>query len=613
MTDVVTSKADSKPTQKRACLYIRVSTAEQGEKQSPDVQRRDMLRWAEFHGYTVEPQHIYEDINASGASDINERENMPKLFEAAKKKEFDLVLVWKLDRFFRKTLYLLDAIEQLRKAGIHFIATQESGVDTTNVWGNFMLQFLGIIAEMERNNIMERTASGRQSAAKAGLWVGGRYPPYGYDVDPETQKMKINKAEEKIVKQVFDWFVNDGMTTYEIQQRLFADKVPTKADTKVKELKAKKKLKKEFRTSNSDCFWHEYTITRMLRQKAYTGTYYYGKRTRVRDLKTKKWITKLNPPEQWVPIVCLPIIGLEIWDKAQPRLKENKRLSSKNKKHDYLLSGKVECGLCRSSYIGYTKVKYKTANGVRSVVGEYPQYRCKKNSKAEVDTPCRNRQMSGAIMETRIWEEIRQLIDKPEKFLERVQKEETRNIDVEKLERRRQELFDDIVGLDKQYGRACDLYEAGMKYQGKGELRERELEIKKQKAEKQTELDEVCNLLMNEQQKKERLAAAKVIAKKFRQILEDVDDDFDTKTDVIRTFVRRVVIYPKEVRLELLLKRRGGGASGGSQPPGSGGGGISGNLPNNGGLLAFSPDSNLSHQYGAEGGSRTLTPCGTRF
>lgn len=577
---------------KRGALYIRVSTAEQGEKQSPDVQRRDMLRWAEFKGIAVDPKHIYQDINASGASAIDERDQMPKLFEAAKKKEFDVILVWKLDRFFRKTLYLLDAIEQLYKMGVGFVATQEAGVDTTTPMGNFMIQFLGIIAEMERNNIMERTASGRQSAALAGKWVGGRYPPYGYDVDSETQKMRLNPKEEQIVKKVFDWFVNDKLTTYDIQQRLFADKVPTKADTKVLELKTKKKFKKEFRSSNADCFWHEYTITRLLRQVAYTGTYFYGKKTKHRDPKTKKWFTVVNPHEQWVPITCIPIISKPIWDEAQVRLKENVKFSKKNKKHDYLLSGKVECGQCRSSYIGYTKAKYRTVDGERILVGEYPQYRCKRNSKAVADTPCQNRQLSGAILEAGVWERVREFIDNPKKFLERVDKEEKRHVDVEKLNRRREELTQDIIALAKQYDRACVLFEEGMRYQGEGELKERKKEIDTEKGKKQDELNDICNKLMNEEQKKERLATAKAIVKKYRRVLEETGEDFETKTEIIRAFVRRVVIYPDTVRLELLLKRKGdGGIDLDTSPPGG--------EDNTGGSFgAGGLDSNQAHLHG---------------
>src|SRR4051812_23962025 len=100
---------------KRAALYVRVSTAEQGEKYGPDYQRKEMMRFAEFWGYTVQPQHVYVDINFSGASPIEERQALPELFGAAARREFDVVLVWKLDRFFRRTLYLLQAIERLQK------------------------------------------------------------------------------------------------------------------------------------------------------------------------------------------------------------------------------------------------------------------------------------------------------------------------------------------------------------------------------------------------------------------------------------------------------------------------------------------------------------------
>lgn len=202
---------DSPKKAKRGCLYIRVSTAEQGEKYGAEYQEKEMLRYAEFWGYTIKKEHIYRDINFSGASAVEERSALPKLFEAALKKEFDVVLVWKLDRFFRKTLYLLEAIDRLQKMNIGFISTTQSEVNTTNNMGKFMIGLLGIIAEMERDNIMERTAAGRQAAADNGKWVGGRHPPYGYDVDPDTRLMKVNKKEQAVVRMIYSQFANERL------------------------------------------------------------------------------------------------------------------------------------------------------------------------------------------------------------------------------------------------------------------------------------------------------------------------------------------------------------------------------------------------------------------
>src|SRR5438093_8490909 len=109
-------------SRKRAALYVRVSTAEQGEKYGPDYQRKEMMRFVEYWGYAVQPQHVYTDISFSGASPVEEREALPALFDAAGRREFDVVLVWKLDRFFRRTLYLLEAIERLQKLGVGFIS-----------------------------------------------------------------------------------------------------------------------------------------------------------------------------------------------------------------------------------------------------------------------------------------------------------------------------------------------------------------------------------------------------------------------------------------------------------------------------------------------------------
>jgi len=242
-----------KPEKKvRVALYIRVSTAEQGEKYGAKSQEREMLRWVDFHKYKVDKtRHIYRDIDYSGASEIKERGALPELFKAAERKEFDIVLVWKIDRFFRKTLYLLEAIEKLEQMGIGFISTTQPEVNTTTTTGKFMIGLLGIIAEMERNNILERTTAGKIAGAEAGRWVGAGHVPIGYDVDIETMKLAINEEEAKIVRKIFDWCANEGFTMYQIQDRLNAMKIPTKADKKIAELKKQKRFKKRKRSWNN--------------------------------------------------------------------------------------------------------------------------------------------------------------------------------------------------------------------------------------------------------------------------------------------------------------------------------------------------------------------------
>ncbi len=541
---------------KRVGLYIRVSSDEQAEKYGDKVQESQMLKWLEAHSdeYQFEPKHTYKDLGYSGASEIDEREALPRLFDAVKRNDIDIVMVWKLDRFFRKTRLLLNAIEHLTEMGVGFIATTQTEINTTTNMGRFMLGLLGIIAEMERDLILERTASGREAAAEAGKWVGGKYPPYGYDVDPTTQKMSVNPEEEEIVKKIFNWYVKRRMTAYEVQQRLNGMKIATKADKKFEELKKKKADMQSFRKKNPPNFWHVKTITRILRQEAYTGTYYFNKRTTKRDPKTKKKKDVANPRELWRPIRCSQIINRSLWEKAQEILAQSVS-EPRNVKHEYLLSGKVHCGRqdCKSAYGGYIQPKWKQVKGKKTLAGEYCNYRCKRTADKSLER-CNNRQISGQVLEAKVWSEIESLLADPKSFIERVQAEQQKTLDIPKLTAERDACDALLEEFDQEYVRACNLYEKGLKYQKDGEIEAKGKEIEDTKAKITSDRDRICSELMDEDEKKDRLMSAEEIAKRYAKELQKLDD-FDTKRRIVQELVMRIEIFPERVRIELLIPR----------------------------------------------------------
>lgn len=541
---------------KRAALYIRVSTTEQAEKYGKDLQFNQMKKWLGANDqYSWSEKHVYVDEGFSGASMIEDREALPKLFEAAKKGEFEVVIVWKLDRFFRKTQYLLNAIAQLDEMGIGFLATTQPEINTTGPVGKVVLVLMAAIAEMERDLILERTGAGRVEAADAGKWVGGKYPPYGYDVDPEKQNMSINKDEEKIVRQIFNWFVRDKWKLYQIQQRLNAGKdIPTKADTKADEMRQAKTLKKEMRTKHAANFWHLPTIRRILKQQAYTGIYYYGKKTTKYDPIRKKKIEVMNPFEKWTPVRCIPIISQEMWDTAQELLKKNKELSSKNSTRDYLLSGKIICSQCGSPYVGYIQPKWKVVNGVKKRWGEYQNYRCRKNNKEKSAEPCHNRQISAKLVEEHVWAEIEELLQDPKAYIEEVQQQERKDLNLDELEAEKKQLVEVVQKkLDADYERACNLYEIGSKYQGEGEMKKRYDQYVTDTGKVQAQLNLICSQLLDAEAKRERIASAKEIAERYAKTLSNID--FKLMKEIAQTLINQIVIYEMDVDVQFAFPR----------------------------------------------------------
>ena len=156
----------------RAALYTRVSTEDQArEGYSLDVQRDYLIGFAKREGYQIyfadNKSKIYQDDGYSGYS--LERPAMTQLLEDARAGKFDLILVYKLDRFSRRLRDILNILDELDSLGIQFKSATEP-YETTSSSGKLMLQQLGSFAEFERNRIIERVFPGMVRGVKEGHW-----------------------------------------------------------------------------------------------------------------------------------------------------------------------------------------------------------------------------------------------------------------------------------------------------------------------------------------------------------------------------------------------------------------------------------------------------------
>ena len=146
----------------RAGLYARVSTNDQ---QTLAMQNRAMREYAERRGWTIALQ--VREVN-SGAAKRQARE---KLLEAARRREIDLVLVWRLDRWGRSVTDLLATLQELEHLGVGFVSLTEA-LDLTTPAGRAMAELLAIFAEFEREILRERTRAGLAQARENGKPLG---------------------------------------------------------------------------------------------------------------------------------------------------------------------------------------------------------------------------------------------------------------------------------------------------------------------------------------------------------------------------------------------------------------------------------------------------------
>jgi DNA invertase Pin-like site-specific DNA recombinase len=149
--------------QKRAALYVRVSTNDQ----STSAQESELRECAQSRGWLV--HRIYADKGVSGAK--TQRPALTQLFEDCRKRAVDVVLVWKFDRFARSLKQLVGALDEFRSLGVEFCSLQES-VDTSIPTGELVFQIFGAIAQFERSLIAERVKAGIAQAKRDGKRVG---------------------------------------------------------------------------------------------------------------------------------------------------------------------------------------------------------------------------------------------------------------------------------------------------------------------------------------------------------------------------------------------------------------------------------------------------------
>jgi DNA invertase Pin-like site-specific DNA recombinase len=149
----------------RVAIYARVSTTNHGQDVS--LQTRELEQFATARGWHLVDSYL--DVGISGSKD--KRPELDRLMADAHKRRFDVVIVWKFDRFARSVSHLLRALENFNALGIAFVSLSEQ-MDTTTPAGRMVFTVLGAVAELERSLIVERVRAGLRNARAKGKTLG---------------------------------------------------------------------------------------------------------------------------------------------------------------------------------------------------------------------------------------------------------------------------------------------------------------------------------------------------------------------------------------------------------------------------------------------------------
>lgn len=285
-------------------LYRRVSTDKQADEgYSLDVQMEKLRAYAGTFS-NVREVRDYLDDGYSGSS--LERPGMERLIRDIRAGEITHVIVVKLDRLSRSQKDTLHLIEDVMiPANVAFISIMES-FNTDTAFGRAMVGILSVFAQLERENIFERTRGGMQKRVEKGYWPGGGRTPYGYDYDPARGILVPNEQAE-MVRYIYDrYLAGESM-------QAIADSVGLKYE----------KLAYNIITRKSNA---GYIV--------YNGEEYQG--------------------------LHEPIVSLDTYDRAMELLAERSAAKLVTKT-THLLTGLCRCGTCgaRMRYMKWGKAGYK--------------------------------------------------------------------------------------------------------------------------------------------------------------------------------------------------------------------------------------------------------------
>ena len=514
----------------RAAVYVRVSTAEQVEGNGAEAQLKTILNYIEVR-HNLEfawEQYIYQDLAVSWADPIDTRGDFMRMVNDIRHstiKPFDVVIVYKLDRFARKLSVLLEVVEELEELWIGFISTQEA-LDTNNAFGKAMLWILWVFSELERDMIQERTKM--WIVEWLDKWSRYRLRRYGYLKDNEKWTVTIIEDEAEIVKKIFEMFVYEQSSISDICKYLTNEKVLNPS------------------TSMNHYWWKknkywpyervDKTVRQLLREELYIGKYYYNKQiTEYIDKKrnVKKIINVPREQRKLSPIEHEPIISKNLFQKAQDRL--NTAVWTKFKsKEDYMLSGLIKCDCCKwDKDVERVSRVWNNSNSVKS-------YRCRWRDKWRYWYVCPTTSMSMEALDTVVINDIKRLINNPQWLIKALKKRESLLAHKETIQRSMEEYERKIFSINKKMENLKELRED---WEINREEFQTRLEKLRKEMDRYTEFQKKLHLAFDEYFD---IEAQQKVFELLEKLAFNVDDIFKSKEktkELLNLLIEEIVVF----------------------------------------------------------------------
>ena len=303
--------------------YCRVSTDKTDQLNSLEIQKEFFLEYTKRTGDNL--IKLYADEGISGTK-IKNRKEFQRMLADAEKGLFDMVVVKDISRFARNTVDLLQSVRKLKSLGIE---TQFLTANMTSMGNSeFVLTIFGALAQEESANTSKRIKFGKKMNAEK-----GRVPNivFGYHKTiGDYFNLSINENEAKAIRQIFQWYTEEGYGGSKIANMLNERGIKTK------------------RGNN----WSQNSVCRILTNEIYTGKIINGKEE-IADFLTGQ--RKEKDESEWLVTIRpeLRIVEDEVFDIAQVILKgrhDSFKITHERQSNKYLFSTLIKCKECGWSF-----------------------------------------------------------------------------------------------------------------------------------------------------------------------------------------------------------------------------------------------------------------------
>lgn len=315
-------------TSERCILYTRVSSDEQTRGYSLQTQEASCRRHAAERGYLVTGH--FQDAHSGTELD---RPGLNAAIEAVDATKPEVVLLHDVDRLGREIIVQAIAERDLTRHGARIEYVLGGGSATPEQ--ELLKMVKAGIAVYENRQRVERSRRGKNGRVQAGFPLVAARPAYGWKYIPgkRTGALVPHPEEAPVVRRIYEWCANDGLSCYEISRRLFEEKIPTRADTNPVVHK-----------TAGVHHWEPTTVSRILRNETHKGIWHWNKTKKVK--RGDRMVQVERPREEWLTLTVPQIVDEATWARAQTQLDRNKQHARRNAKRDYLLRGLVfcECG-----------------------------------------------------------------------------------------------------------------------------------------------------------------------------------------------------------------------------------------------------------------------------